>query len=117
MKKVLSILFVGAFVFASYANNGKGEAAKIVNYKEVISQLEYPKVCREKGIEGTVIVSLNIDVNGSVSGYEFLQSPCSDLQEVVENSLKDLTFTPATDKNGDAITGNITMPVNFKLTI
>ncbi len=119
MKKQLLILSLVLFVFGAQANNGKGEAEgpKPTNYKEVISQIEYPKVCKEKGIEGKVIVTLKIDEIGNVINHEFGSYPCTDLRDAVKDAIKDLKFVPAKDVNGNPIVGKIALPVNFKLTI
>ncbi len=117
MKKLILLSFTLALFFASYAENDKAEAPKMNNYKQVLSEIEYPQVCREKGIEGKVIVMLRISAQGEITDYEFKAAPCTDLEEVVEASLPKMKFTPATDKDGNAIAGIITFPVNFKLTI
>ncbi|MEO9869205.1 energy transducer TonB [Ekhidna sp.] len=119
MKKQLLALTMTLFVLGALANNGndKAESPKPVNYKEVISKIEYPKVCKEKGIEGQVIVTLKIDETGKVINHEFESYPCSDLRDAVKDILPKLNFTPAKNKNGEAVVGKIAVPVNFKLTI
>ncbi|WP_436517057.1 energy transducer TonB [Ekhidna sp. To15] len=121
MKKHLLVLTLALFVFGAQANNGNGkgeaEGPKPTNYKEVISQIEYPKVCQEKGIEGKVIVTLKVDETGKVINHEFGSYPCTDLRDAVKDAIKDLKFVPAKDANGNAIVGKIAVPVNFKLTI
>ena len=117
MKKVFTLIMVVAFTLTLNAQNELGEGPKATNYKEVLKEIEYPKVCREKGIEGRVVVALEINKEGKVMGYEFLASPCSDLRVAVESSLSKLIFQPATDVNGKAVDGKITLPVNFQLSI
>lgn len=121
MKKQLLVLTLALFVFGAQANNGKGkgeaESPKPTNYKEVISQIEYPQVCKEKGIEGQVVVTLKIDEAGNVINHEFGSYPCTDLRDAVKDVIKDLKFKPAKDKNGNAVVGKIAVPVNFELTI
>lgn len=119
MKKQLLALTLTLFVFGAIANNGndKAEGPKPTNYKEVISKIEYPKECKEKGIEGIVVVTLKIDSDGKVINHEFGSYPCTDLRDAVKDKLKELKFTPAKDANGTAVVGKIALPVNFKLTI
>ncbi|MEQ9406000.1 MAG: energy transducer TonB [Cyclobacteriaceae bacterium] len=117
MKKLVALTFLLAFVFASYAGNGGIENPKATNYTQVLKDIKYPQVCREKGIEGKVIVMLNIDKYGKITNYEFKSSPCSDLREAVEVALPGLKFKPAIDEDGEAVAGKLTLPVNFKLTI
>ncbi|MEQ9468424.1 MAG: energy transducer TonB [Ekhidna sp.] len=119
MKKQLLILAMSLFVLGAYAGNGDGKAEnpKALNYKEVISDIEYPQVCKEKGIEGQVLVTLKIDQFGKVINHRFESYPCTDLRDAVKKVLPSLTFTPAKNSNGEAVVGLIAVPVNFKLTI
>lgn len=118
MKKTLLILTLVFFVFGALANNGgKAESPKPTNYKEVISKIEYPKVSKLKGIEGTVVVTLKINKAGKVINHEFDSYPCTDLRDAVKDIIKDLEFTPAKDAEGNTVVGKIAVPVNFKLTI
>lgn len=117
MKKLLTVLFLFAFAFTTYAGGGAVENAKATNYKEVLKQIEYPQVCREKGIEGQVLVLLRIGKNGQIKSYKIKSAPCSDLEVAVENSLPFLTFEPGRDGNGKAVSSKVVLPVNFKLTI
>lgn len=121
MKKQLLVLTLALLVFGAQANtglgNGEAESPKATNYKEVISQIEYPQVCKEKGIEGTVIVTLKIDETGNVINHEFGSYPCTDLRDAVKAVIKDLKFMPAKNANGTSVVGKIAVPVNFKLTI
>ncbi|MFK7953679.1 MAG: energy transducer TonB [Ekhidna sp.] len=117
MKKIASLLITSAFILSASAMSGKGELAKISNYTEVISKIEYPQQSKEQGIEGKVLVSIDIDALGNVKGYKFLSSPCQNLTEAVEKSIKNLEFLPAKDKTGKAISGKVVLPVDFKLNL
>ena len=121
MKKYITTLMMTicalAVIANGFGNKGEGESPKPVNYKEVISKIEYPKVCREKGIEGKVIVELKVDENGKVVNHKFESYPCSDLKKVVKDILPELQFKPATDSEGNAVEGRVTLPVNFQLDI
>lgn len=117
MKKLLAIAITAVLVFGLYANDDKAKQVKLTNYKDVISEIEYPQVCKTKGIEGKVIVSLMVDANGEIVESEFLSFPCDDLKEAVSDVLPELKFSPARDENGKAIKGKFILPVNFKLNI
>ncbi|MEP1097306.1 MAG: TonB family protein [Cyclobacteriaceae bacterium] len=117
MKKLIVLTFTLAFVFAAYAGNGKAEKPKATNYKEVLKEIAYPQASMEQGIEGKVIVELKINKAGEMVSYKFKSYPCSDMKEVVEQSLMKITFAPATNKKGEAVNGRVTLPVNFQLTI
>ena len=119
MKKTLLFLAMALFVLGSHANNGEGKAEnpKPMNYKEVVSNIEYPLECKEKGIEGQVLVTLKIDKDGKVINHRFESYPCTDLRDAVKAVLPKLNFEPAKNDNGEAVVGRIAVPVNFKLTI
>ncbi|WP_425391940.1 TonB family protein [Ekhidna sp.] len=119
MKKQLLILAMVFCVIATQANNGDGKAVspKPMNYKEVVSNIEYPLVCKEKGIEGQVLVTLKINKEGKVINHRFEKYPCTDLRDAVKDILPKLNFEPAKNANGEAVVGKIAVPVNFKLTI
>lgn len=118
MKRTLSLLLMlGVFASLVAQPIPFEKDIEVLNYKEVLSQIEYPQVCKEKGIEGKVIVSLEIDKRGNIVNHEFVSFPCTDLRDAVKNSLSKFSFTPAINSNGQAITSRITMPVKFELTI
>lgn len=120
MRKQFLVLVMVLVVFGVQANNGntgKAVGPKPTNYKEVISQIEYPKVCMEKGIEGTVVAMLKVNTEGKVINHKFDSYPCTDLRDSVKDVIKDLKFKPAKDTNGANVVGWIAVPVKFKLTI
>lgn len=111
------ILFVTVLCFSlvlTANNDSKNRKVSIKNYTEVLSSIEYPTVCREQAIEGTVLVTLHVNKKGAISKYEFIESPCSDLSKAVEKALPSLTFQPAL-VDGRAISSKITIPVKFEL--
>lgn len=116
MKKIKAILVASLLLvaFVSVANNGNPKPL-VSNYTEVISQVEYPLNCIEKGIEGTVMVSISVDRRGNMKNYSILESPCSDLKEAVEAVLPSLSFEPAV-VDGKAVSSKILIPVEFRLT-
>ena len=118
MKQLLSMLLSLLLVVSLYAQPmAEARDLEITNYKEVVSQIEYPQVCKEKGIEGQVLVSLEIGIDGNVISHQFISFPCTDLRDVVQDALSKFTFNPAVDDHGQAIPSRITMPVKFELTI
>jgi len=118
MKKTLLMLLSVCFIL--FVNGQPLPSAKVVevtNYKEVLSQIDYPQSCMKEGIEGRVIVSLKVDAKGNLVSHEFITYPCSDLKRAVTEALPKLKFNPAINQHGNAVVGRITMPINFKLTI
>ncbi len=117
MRKTLFLLLTMTFLCVYSQPLSSAKDVEVTNYQEVISQIEYPQVSKENGIEGIVIVSLEIDSRGDLVDHEFISYPCTSLKEVVQESLEKLTFSPAVDDAGKAITTRITMPVKFELSI
>jgi protein TonB len=112
-----TILFAIALCFSVLlfaSNDNKSRKVAVTNYTEVLSNIEYPTVCREQAIEGTVLVTINVSKKGNIQGYEFIESPCSDLKNAVEKVIPSLTFQPAL-VDGKAISSKITIPVKFEL--
>ena len=118
MKKIsLMLLSVCLTVFANGQPLSSAKAAEVTNYKEVLSQINYPRACMRKGIEGRVIVSLKVDAKGNLMGHEFISYPCKDLKEAVTDALPKLKFNPAINQHGNAVAGRITIPITFRLAI
>lgn len=92
-------------------------SAKATNLNEVISNIKYPKVSNENGIEGKVVVVLKISAEGNVTENKFVTYPNIQMKEAVDVVLKDLKFTPARNSDGEAIQTSVRIPINFELTI
>jgi hypothetical protein len=78
-----------------------GGVAELMKY--LSKNIRYPKVARENGLEGKVIVKFYIDVDGSVKEPEILK--------VINTFPK---WTPGFN-NGKAVKSYYTLPVTFKL--
>ena len=76
---------------------------------------KYPDICKQAGIEGTVVVSFWVDETGTVdqSSIEILQSiPC--LDQVCLSAIKKSKWRPA--RQGRQKVGvPLSMPFNFTL--
>ena len=76
---------------------------------------KYPDICKQAGIEGTVVISFWVDETGTVdqSSIEILQSiPC--LDQVCINAIKKSNWRPA--RQGRQKVGvPLSMPFNFTL--
>ncbi|MEE8336300.1 MAG: energy transducer TonB, partial [Candidatus Neomarinimicrobiota bacterium] len=76
---------------------------------------KYPKKAREKGYEGTVIVSVFVNEKGKVTETAVIKSiPGSGLDESAINSIKKVRFKPA-KKEGKPVGVWISIPVHFRL--
>ena len=63
-------------------------------------QAPYPEAAKEAGIEGVVILLIEIDVDGSVSYVEVLQPAGNGFDEAAVEAAKGFRFSPAEDVNG-----------------
>ncbi len=119
MKKLtlsLALLLVASFAF-SMSDPNLAASAKALNLDEVVKNMTYPTATNAAGVEGTVIMYLEIDADGNVADNTALAYPCTQLKESVELALKDLKFEPAKDSDGNAIASKLRIPFEFELTI
>lgn len=75
----------------------------------------YPEICRQAGIEGTTVVKMLINIDGSVINVEILKSSGNQLldQSAVAAARKS-TFTPAKQRD-KLVRVWVARPVRFKL--
>ncbi|MEQ8474027.1 MAG: TonB family protein [Marinoscillum sp.] len=117
-KSVLSaIVLLSAVIVFGASDPMKATSAKALNLQEVASTIEYPTATNEGGIEGTVMMEIEIDAQGNVSEKTALSYPCTRLKEVVEAAVADLKFEPARDAFGDAMASTLKIPFQFELKI
>ena len=102
-----SIPDIQAFEFAD-------ESPRPLNMREIQRTIGYPQVAREAGIEGSVVVRILVDTDGSYLDHKIINSVHPVLDEPVELSLPQLRFTPAV-KDGNPIKFWVNIPFNFKL--
>ena len=81
----------------------------------VMSQIRYPEIAQQNGIQGRVIVQFIVEIDGSLSNIEVIQSPDTSLTaeavRIISNSPK---WEPGRQRN-DPVRVVFTMPVDFRL--
>lgn len=76
----------------------------------------YPPDAREKGIEGTVIVRVLIDLSGNIGGVDIYESSGSSLlDEAAISSANGWEFSPAKDNLGKDMRCYVFIPISFSL--
>ncbi len=80
-----------------------------------ITSDDYPRVAREQGKDGRVVLSVLIDASGKVNDVRLLQGSYEALNSVALEKLRSATFTPAYDANGNAVACKVTLPIKFEL--
>ncbi len=74
----------------------------------------YPRVAKEAGIEGRVLVSFEVDEQGNVVSTEIVRGIGGGADEEAARAIKEAKFKPAT-ADGTPIRAKLTIPVTFKL--
>ena len=81
----------------------------------VMSQIRYPEIAQQNGIQGLVLVKFIVEIDGSLSNIKVIQSPDTSLTaeavRVISNSPK---WEPGRQRN-HPVRVLFTMPVNFRL--
>ncbi len=101
------------------SGNGSGRGAGGYTHPGILSQVapHYPESARQQGIQGTVMLKIQILSNGRpgfVSVYR--SSGNGSLDDAAVEAVQQWRFIPSEDRNtGEAITCVTTMPVAFRL--
>ncbi len=80
-----------------------------------ITDDDYPKVSRQKGQDGSVLLSVFIDATGKVRDVRLLKGSYDALNDVAVKKLKAATFEPARDESGRPIPTKLILPIRFEL--
>ena len=74
----------------------------------------YPKKCKEKNIEGAVILQVGIDAEGNVINVELLKGAHKNLDQAAVEALRLWKYQPV-KKDGEPVPVTFTVTVDFKL--
>ena len=89
-----------------------GDAAM---YKWIANHLQYPEECREKGIQGRVMIQFVVNKDGSITDVKVLKSPSVLLSEEAIRVVKAMPkWKPAKDK-GKVVRSHFRLPIVFRL--
>jgi TonB family protein len=95
--------------------NAQFPGGDMAMYKWISEHLKYPEECKEKGIQGRVMVQFVVNKDGSIPDIKVLKSPHSLLSEEAVRVVKAMPkWTPAKDK-GKVVRSHFRLPINFKL--
>lgn len=95
------------------------ECADQLLFDYIHSNLKYPEQARKGGVEGTVVITFNIDKNGKVSTPSIakdLGSGCGEAAlEVIQKMIKEeITWIPA-QLEGENVSMEFSLPFRFSL--
>jgi protein TonB len=118
MKTTLYSLVLVLFIFGlnTFAQEEKPDvmAEPVGGIEQIIKNVVYPKVAKEAGIEGKVLIKAIVDEKGNVIKTEVEKSVNKDLDEAAIDAVKKTKFTPAL-KDDKPIETTITIPIMFRL--
>jgi TonB family protein len=80
-----------------------------------ITAHDYPLLAAQQGKDGRVVLSVIIDSEGRVRDAELLEGSYDALNEVAVAKVKDAVFSPAYDKDGNAVACRVRVPIKFEL--
>ncbi len=73
-----------------------------------------PRAAREQGIQGVVILMLEIDDTGALRRFNIVRGPAV-FHDAVRAWIREVRFSPARMADGTAIPYRIQLPVPFRL--
>ena len=80
-----------------------------------ITANDYPLLAAQQGKDGRVVLSVVIDSEGRVRDAELLEGSYDALNEVARAKVRDAVFSPAYDKEGNAVACKVRVPIKFEL--
>ncbi|MDP3542573.1 MAG: energy transducer TonB [Elusimicrobiota bacterium] len=83
--------------------------------RNFIGPQDYPRVAREAGKDGRVVLTVMIDEEGKVRDARLLHGAYGALNEVALRKVRKAIFAPAYDKLGQAVACEVTLPIRFEL--
>lgn len=80
-----------------------------------ISDADYPRVARQQGQDGRVLLAVFIQADGAVRDVKLLQGSYDELNRVALAKVRAARFEPARDERGIAIPSKLLLPIRFEL--
>lgn len=79
------------------------------------SNIVYPESCLDAGIEGVVVVSMNVYKDGTVADFEAIRSPHPDLTTAAINILQKMPKWIPGRQRGNTVVAQSIIPISFKI--
>ena len=86
----------------------------VLNMDSINKLIDYPKLLRNAGIEGKVIIKLLVEKDGTVIKHTIFESPHALFTQEIEKHIYHLRLSPAIN-HGEAVRFWMSIPFNFKL--
>ena len=102
-------------IYDRVEENAQFPGGNMAMYKWIANHLQYPEECREKGIQGRVMIQFVVNKDGSIPEIKVLKSPHSLLSEEAIRVVKAMPkWKPAKDK-GKVVRSHFRLPIVIKL--
>ncbi len=85
-----------------------------VDVSQIASNIVYPRIAKEAGIEGTVILEVLIGPDGKIAKLKVINSDNAILNEAAISAVKKSTYTPGI-QNGNPCACWVSIPIEFNL--
>ncbi len=86
-----------------------------LNYQHVLQGISYDARALEAGLEGTVVLMIQVDENGHYFDHEVLEESHPILVQAVEEKVHQLEF-PKPEYQGASVSALVMVPFRFRLT-
>lgn len=86
-----------------------------LNYQNVLQSISYDARALEAGLEGTVVLMIQVDENGHYFDHEILEGSHPILVRAVEDKIHQLEF-PKPEYQGESVSALVMVPFRFRLT-
>lgn len=86
-----------------------------MNYQSVLQSISYDARALEAGLEGTVVLMVQVDENGHYFNHEVLEESHPILVQAVEEKVHQLEF-PKPEYQGESVSALVMVPFRFRLT-
>ena len=116
---ILSVFFLLAFGVGIAADEKDLSKDTVQQFDEAPKPIdglfvEYPESAKRDEIEGTVLLSVRIESDGSVSSVTVAKGVREDLDQAAVQAVKQSQWIPA-KKDNVSIAVKVTIPIQFKL--
>lgn len=91
------------------------ETMEPLNYEAVLQSISYDARALEAGLEGTVLLLVQVDENGHYFNHEVLEDGHPILLNAVEKKIHQLEF-PNPEYQGEPVSALVVVPFRFRLT-
>ena len=105
--------------FLKGCENDDPEAQKLCSQKEMLisiySNIKYPPIARENGLEGTALFSFVIEKDGSLTNLTTIRGLCQGVEEECRRVISELPEWNPGKQRGKLVRVRFNLPIKFKL--